>query len=159
MKQIENQKIDSRSITLFLKRESNFSDEDTIKLVKGISDKKTFTLNGKVVNQREITFDQLMKTETTGVSGWHRFEDAFARKFSKVQFTGEGDITQAMGEAFKQGQNEFESVFGDIRSVRVGDVFEVQEWPVGGGESLSLRFFVITSAGFVEFERATGVLL
>ncbi len=160
MKQItENPKVISRSIDLFLKKDPSFREEDSVKLIEGISEKPIHKLDGKIVDPKKISFSTLMQTEVSGASGWHRFEDAFDQQFTSTKFSGDGHVDKALNEAFEGGQNDFGNVFGDkIRSVSVGDVFSVQEWGEDG-HGLGLRFFLVANVGFDEFKRATGVFL
>lgn len=167
----QTEKIFSRNVTLLLKKDSDFSEESTLKLVKNISSKTHFAdpKTGEAVDVTDMDFMEMVNRnlDRVGVSGWHAFDDAFetcfTTNFDDCKFSGdEKTITQVLDDAFQAGQDG--GIFSDcadnpVRSVSVGDVFSVQECVTAEGHSNSPRFFVVTSVGFVEFKRATGELV
>jgi hypothetical protein len=163
MKQIAKNVIVSRSVDLLLKKDSSFREEDTVNLVKGISEQTHFEdpKTGKVVDVKDMDIMEMVNRDlkSVGVSGWHRFHDSFESHFTNTSFAGGEDVEVALNEAFEKGQNDFGNIFGDnIRSVSVGDVFSVSEWGENGS-STGLRFFIVSNVGFDEFKRATGEFL
>ena len=158
MKQTTENKIVSRSVDLLLKKDSSFREEDTVKLIEGISEHQVYKLNGNVVNQKELSFDELIKTKVSGVSGWHRFDKAFERHFTDTKFDGDVNIKQTLDKAYEYGQNGLDeaNIFGEIRSISVGDVLAVTEWGEDGHAVGSPRFFLVSGVGFDEFLRADG---
>lgn len=167
----QTEKIYSRNVDLFLKTDSDFSEESTIKLVKNISSKTHFE-DPKTHETVDVTDMDLMEMvnrnlDRVGVSGWHAFDDAFmqcfATNYDDSKFAGdEKTITEVLDEAYSAGQDG--GIFSDyadrpIRSISVGDVFKVSECVTPEGHSNSPRFFVVAKAGFVEFKRATGEII
>ncbi len=165
MKQITQQKIKSRSVTVLLKKDNVGDYEDSVKLIEGISEKREFLLDGKVVDVKEFSFGELLKTTTRGISGWHRYEEAFAQVFTngtnEYEYpNGEQDIYEVIDNAYGEGQEELGEVFGTkMRKIRVGDVLSVQEWGFDGVQVGNIRNFVVSEVDFDEFSRALGVFL
>lgn len=165
MKQISQHKVQSRSVTVLLKKDNVGDYKDSVKLIEGISEKREFLLDGKVVDVKEYSFGELMKTTTSGVSGWHRFHEAFAQihTVGTNQFeypNGEQDIYETIDNAFGEGQNEQGEVYGtEMRKIQVGDIITVQEWGFEGVQVGNMRSFVVADVDFEEFSRATGEFL
>lgn len=166
MKQIVEQKVKSRSVDLYLKKDSHFNEQDSVKLIKNISNKsKWLDSNGSEVDVSNLSLMDMVNQnlKRSGKGGWHEFEEAFERKFSNHNFSGDGSIEESLNEAYKLGQNDFGNIFGKnrpCRSVSVGDVLVVQEWGLDGKQlDSSPRHFLVASVGFDEFKRATGEFL
>lgn len=123
------------------------SDADSIKLVEGISESQVYRLNGKIVNHKKLSFGKLIQTKVSGISGWHRFDEAFSRKMHSDRFTP------------KSVFSVLEDVV-DKYDVKVGDVIMLQEWkwyaPESSVQGRDSTFYLITDDEFKPFSRATG---
>jgi hypothetical protein len=154
-------KIKSRSATVFLKKDSAL---DSIKLIEGIGEKRTHTLNGKVVDIKNMSMNEIIQTEVTGVNGWHRFNDAFAQVFTNGERifdfpNGNEDIFKVLDDTFGIAKKAMGEVFEmEMRPIDIGDVIQISEWGFDG-IAVSLRHFVVTDVDFEEFKRATGEFL
>ncbi len=165
MSQTTEQKIKSRSVTIFLKRDNVGNEADTVKLIEGINESRVYKLNGKVVDPKKISFGKLIQTDVSGVSGWHRYHEAFAQVFTvntnpKAYKYDSGDIYEVINNAYGDAQKELGVVHGiDMREATVGDYIQVQEWGYEGVQVGRIRNFMISEVDFDEFDISTGEFL
>ncbi len=165
MSQTTEQKIKSRSVTIFLKRENAGNEADTVKLVEGMNESRVYKLNGKVVDPKKISFGKLIQTDVSGVSGWHRYHDAFAQVFTvktnpSAYKYDKGDIYKVIDDAYGDAQKEMGEVHGiDMRKATVGDIIQVQEWGYEGVQVGRIRNFMVSKVDFDEFDVVKGEFL
>lgn len=148
----------------FLKKlEPSFVEKDSENLIEGISEKRKHFLNGKEVDIKDMSLGEIIKTEVKGISGYHRFDEAFRPHFAKKDFDGKKPIEEILNIAYELGQNGLgeingndESVFstyGKVRSVSVGDVFVIRKYVKDGMQEGNMRRFLVSCVGFREFDR------
>jgi len=157
MSQTTEQKIKSRSVTIFLKKENVGSEEDTVRLVEGIKQEQVYKLNGKVVKPKDISFGKLIQTEVSGTNGSHRFRESFSQVFTvnthpDAYKYDSGDIYEVIDNAYGDAQKELGVVYGSkMRKATVGDYIQVQEWGYNGYQVGKIRDFMIAKVDFDEF--------
>jgi len=158
MSQTTEQKIKSRSVTIFLKNENVGNEEDTVRLVEGIKQERVYKLNGKVVEPKKISFGKLIQTEVSGINGLHRFRESFSQVFTvnthpKAYKYDSGDIYEVINKAYGDAQKELGVVHGtEMREATVGDYIQVQEWGYEGVQVGKIRNFMISEIDFDEFD-------
>ncbi len=165
MSQIAEQKIKSRSVTIFLKKENVGNEEDSVRLIEGIKESQTYKLNGKVVNPKKISFSKLIQTDVSGINGRHRYSEAFSQIFTvnthpDAYKYDSGDIYKVIDDAYGDAQKELGETHGTkMRKATIGDIIQVQEWGYDGVQVGRIRNFMVSKVDFDEFDVAEGEFL